>query len=413
MKETLNKQIPKNSEDISPMNILVTKDITFYNPLKDVHTARQPIAGCAWVETSEGVVMIDTLLTVGAAKQVAKYVQGKIKYIIYTHGHLDHVGGAPAFLADQPEIIASKYLPDRLDRYKRLRPHRARISAQQFNIPEVLDTRDYVYPTKTFLGEMTISLGDKTFELYTARAETDDACWVYVPEIKSAFIGDLMLGVFPNIGNPWKPTRFTLDWVKALEQIRAKEPEYVFCNGGGVMYKGKQVIEALNANIEVIQSLYDQVIEYINQDMHITEMIHTVKVPNHLKTSPFLNPVYSRVEFFVLNAYRWLHGYFDHNPAHLLPRPEKEVMKEIYDLIGEPEKILNRAQELLDAKQPQLALQVLDVLIQGDPTNSEARKMRITLLKKIGAQDKCLMSRNAWYYFINQDKQFIRSHANL
>ncbi len=410
MSEKTNKLDSKKGKEISPMNVLSAIDVQFKNPLKDVHTANLPISGCAWVDTTDGVVLFDTLLTVGTGKKVLEKITGKIKYIIYSHGHRDHIGGAAAFIADQPEIIASKYLPDRLDKYKMLAQYRARISAQQFIIPEVIDHLDYIYPTKTFLGEMTISLGGKTFELHTTRAETDDSCWVYIPEINVAIIGDLMIGtgLFPNVGNPWKPTRFALDWAKALEKIRALEPEYVFCNGGGIIYKGKRALKALDHNIEVIRVMHDQVVDYINQDMHISEMIHKVKVPEHLKKSPFLKPFYSRPEFFVYNVYRWYHGYFDHNPAHLLPRPEKEVMKEIYGLIGDSDKILRRARELFDQNQAQLALQVLDVLIQAEPKNIEARKLRIVLLNELGNNDKCLMSRNAWFYFINQDKKFIR-----
>jgi alkyl sulfatase BDS1-like metallo-beta-lactamase superfamily hydrolase len=314
-------------------------------------------------------------------------------------------------LADNPEIIASKYLPDRLNKYKMLALHRARITAQQFNIPEVIPKFDYVYPTKTFLGEMTISLGDKTFELYTARAETDDVVWVYVPELNAVFIGDLMIGpgLFPNVGNPWKPTRFALDWAKTLEEIRDLNPKYVFSNGGSIFYKGKRALKALSHNIEVIRNMHDQVVNYINEGMHITKMIHEVKVPEHLKNSPFLKPLYSRPEFFVFNVYRWYHGYFDGNPANLLPRPEKEVMKELHDLIGDSQKILERSKALFSQDQAQLALQVLDVLIQTQPENIKARELRIELLKKLGANDNCLMSRNTWYYFINQDKKFIRS----
>ncbi|TFF99974.1 MAG: MBL fold metallo-hydrolase [Promethearchaeota archaeon] len=406
----VNRPEPNNGKKITPMNALSPMGIKFKDPLKDVHTANLLISGCGWVDTTDGVVLIDTLLSVGAGRKVFERIQGKIKYIIYTHGHGDHVGGTKAFLTDKPEIIANKYLPDRLDKYKMLAPHRARISAQQFNIPESTQKFEYIYPTKTFLGEMTISLGDKTFKLHTARAETDDCVWVYVPELNTAFIGDLMIGVglFPNVGNPWKPTRFALDWAKTLEEIRALEPEYIFCNGGGIMYKGKKALNALNDNIEVIRALHDQIVDLINQDMHITEMIHAVKVPDHLKKSPYLKPLYSRPEFFVFNVYRWYHGYFDHNPANLLPRPEKEVKKEIFGLIGDYDKILSRARELLDKNQAQLALQVLDVLIQAEPENIEARKLRIELLKELGSNDSCLMSRNSWYFFINQDKKFIR-----
>lgn len=383
--------------------------VTFKDPLEDVHTAVMPIAGCAWVDTTDGVVLIDTLINIKPAERVMERIKGKIKYIIYTHGHMDHVGGAKAFMKDDPEVLASKYLPDRFEKYQITAAHRSLINQIQFNLPPIKRPVNYVYPTKTFLGDMTFTLGDKTFELHTDRAETDDAVWVWVPEIKCAFIGDLMVGVFPNIGNPYKPTRFALDWAKALEKVRAFDPEFVFCNGGGVVYEGKKAKDALDANIEVIRDMHDQVVKYINEDMHITEMIHKVKVPDHLKKSPYLRQVYSRPEFFVFNVYRWYHGYFDHNPANLLPRPEKEVMNEIFNLIGDSSKILDRAKDLLESNQPQLGLQVLDVLIQAEPVNIAARELRVKILTTLSKGDKCLMSKNAWFYSLKLDKKLIRS----
>jgi len=34
--------------------------------------------------------------------------------------------------------------------------------------------------------------------------------------------------------------------------------------------------------------------------------------------------------------------------------------------------------------------------------------MRIELLKALGAEDTCLMSKNAWVYYINKDEKFLR-----
>lgn len=395
---------------MSGIQVITGQKVQFKNPLKDVHTAILPIAGCAWIDTTDGVVVIDTLISRGAAKKAKEQITGKVKYIIYTHGHMDHVVGTSAFMDEGTEVIASKYLPDRFDRYKMLAPYRAHIAAVQFNLPEVVVPMKFVYPTKTFFGDMTIKLGGKTFELHTARAETDDVCWVYVPELKAAFIGDLIIGRnFPNIGNPWKPTRFALDWAKTLEEVRELKPEYIFCSGAGIMYKGEEAREALDANIEVIRNLHDQVVEYINEGIHITEMIHKVKIPDHLKNNPYLMPAYSRPEFFTFNVYRWYHGYFDNNPAHLIPRPEKEVKGEILKLIGDSNKIIKRSEELFEDKQAQLALEILDILIQAEPENVEARKLRIKLLKTLAKNDYCLMSRNAWVYYINKDKKLIRS----
>ncbi|NVM37887.1 MAG: MBL fold metallo-hydrolase [Candidatus Lokiarchaeota archaeon] len=411
MKEEYLQPKSHKKGNIGGINVLNLREPIFKDPLEDVHTAALPIAGCAWIDTKDGVVLIDTLLYPKAAERVMERIKGKIQFIIYTHGHYDHVGGTKAFMKDNPEIIANKFLPDRLDRYEMLAPYRARIAAMQFNIPETdKPARKLVRPTKTFLGDMIFTLGGKTFELHTAIAETDDVCWVFIPELKAAFIGDLIIGnQFPNVGNPWKPTRFALSWAKELERVRALEPEHVFCNGAATHFKGNEAIAALDVNIEVIRSMHDQIVEYINQDMHISEMIHAVKIPDHLKKSPYLRTFYSRPEFFVYNVYRWYHGYFDHNPAHLLPRPEKEVMNEIFGLIWDSEKIINRVEELFSKGQSQLALEVLDVLIQSKPADIEARKLRIKLLKAIGENDTCLMSRNTWHYFINKDKETIHS----
>jgi len=385
------------------------EDLTFDQPLKDVHTARLPISGCAWIETGDGIVLIDTMIDPGISEKIFEKINGKIKYIIYTHGHGDHVGGAKAFMRDNPEVIANKYLPDRLDKYKMIAPYRARINAQQFNLPEIVLKRDYVYPTTTFIGQMTLSLGDKTFELRTARGETDDVCWVHVPEINTAFIGDLLIRSFPNIGNPWKPTRFALDWVKTLEKIRSMNLDYVFYGGAGNYHTGEEVYKALTDNIDVIRSLHDQTVDLINEGVHITEMIHQVEIPKHLKKSPYLNQTYSRTEFFVFNVYRWYHGYFDGNPAHLLPRPEQEVLKEIFNLIGEEDKILNRVKELIDRKRPYMALEILDIIFQVNPDNKKVRGLRLKILESLHEEDACMMSRNVWKYFMQKDKKFLNS----
>ncbi|MBW2622676.1 MAG: MBL fold metallo-hydrolase [Deltaproteobacteria bacterium] len=395
------------------VQVLATQEVRFAQPHPDVHVARILIANASWVNTSEGTVVIDTLLFPLVGQKMMEKVRetgGPVKYIIYTHGHGDHVGGAPAFLEDSPEIIAQRLIMDRFESYRILAEHRARITAIQFNRPmrqPMPGDPSPVLPTRLYDESMTFTLGDKTFELYHARAETDDTTWVFVPEIKTAFVGDLIIAGFPNIGNPWKPTRFALPWARVLEKVREKEPDLVIAHGGRAVYEGPEAREILDVNIEAIYSIHDQVVDYINQDVPVDEMIHMVKLPGHLAQHPFLPFVYSRPEFAVYNIYRWYHGYFDHNPAHLLPRPDREVNEEVFNLIGSGEAVINRSRELFTQDQAQLALQVLDVLLKKEPDNIEARKLHLDILEVLHEKDYCLMSRNTWVYFMDQDREII------
>jgi alkyl sulfatase BDS1-like metallo-beta-lactamase superfamily hydrolase len=395
--------------------VIASSNVEFEHPHPDVYVAKILIANASWVNTTEGIVVVDTLLNpIVADKMKARVAEtgGPIKYVFYTHGHRDHVGGSSVFIDNQPEFIAQRLLTERLEKYDILKEHHHRIAAIQFNLsfdPE-RSLPQVIQPTQTFDEHMQFKLGDKTFELFHARAETDDATWVFVPEIKTVFVGDLIIAGYPNIGNPWKPTRFALPWARALEDVRAKDAALLIAHGGRAVYQGKEEVkELLDVNIEGIYSIHDQVVDCINKDMPVDEIIHEVKLPDHLKDHKALAFIYSRPEFAVYNIYRWYHGYFDHNPAHLLPRPDREVNAEIFNLIGDADAILKRAGELFGQGQAQLALQVLDVLFKQEPENIEARKLHLKILEKLCEEDYCLMSRNTWVYFMEKDREFLES----
>jgi len=421
--KAISNQAKDKGNQNKAIQLVKHSDVDFVNPHPDVHVAKIQISSASWVKTTDGIVLVDTLLNPGVAGKMKEKIQetggGPIKHIIYTHHHLDHIGGASVFMDDNPEVIGHRFLPEDIEKYQILKEHRARIGSIQFNIPydvkryDVKKSLQFVPPTRLFDESMTFSLGDKTFELYHARAETDDAVWVYVPEIKAVFGGDLAVTGFPGIGNPYKPTRFTLPWIRTLEAMRDKKPELLIAHGGEAVVQGDDLKELFDVAIEGISSIHDQVVDCINQDMPINEMIHAVKLPDHLKDHRYLQFVYSRPEFAVQNIYRWYHGYFDHNPAHLLPRPDSEVNTEIFNLIGDTGVILSRSTELFKKGQAQLALQVLDILLKRDPDDIKARKLHLQILEELCEEDYCLMSRNTWVYFMDKDREFLRSKGEL
>jgi hypothetical protein len=58
-------------------------------------------------------------------------------------------------------------------------------------------------------------------------------------------------------------------------------------------------------------------------------------------------------------------------------------------------------------------LRIQDVEFHDLREDIGARKLRIELLEQLGSEDYCLMSRNAWVYFIDKDKEFLRTKGVL
>ncbi|MCB1261323.1 MAG: MBL fold metallo-hydrolase [Acidimicrobiales bacterium] len=116
--------------------------------------------------------------------------------IVYTHGHLDHVGGAAAVIADnegrgpRPAVVAHANVPVRFDRYVRTAGHNAAINARQFGgsaidrgaisgLAEQWLTGLGVRPTTTYTDQLRLHVGDLVLDLHHGRGETDDHTWAW------------------------------------------------------------------------------------------------------------------------------------------------------------------------------------------------------------------------------------------
>ncbi len=350
-----------------------------------------------FVITNEGVVVIDSTVSREGGEavlaEIRKLTSLPIRYLIYTHGHADHVSGASVFKREGAIVIGHRNVVRRFDRYTKLWSHHIAINQLQFR--KNLSTLEpvFVYPDITYDQEFTFELGGKTFRLIHGKGETDDATVIYIPEDRVVYAGDFLIWTFPNIGNPNKVIRYEKEWYETLERVQSWNPKAIGTGHGPALLDPEEIQGALSHNIEVLKLLHERTIEYINKGAAEEQAVAEIELPEHLLNSPYLAQIYGTREFVIRGIYRRYTGWFNGNPTHLAPAPSEDVRREIAGLIGDTRAVLDRANELRANGQVQLSLHLIDLVIGEPEVKKEAVQFKKTALLELADQ-----ARNLFYH---------------
>lgn len=331
-----------------------------------------------------------------AAKAIRELTPEPLLLIVYTHGHVDHVGGAPALLdsarergEERPTIWGHADVPRRLDRYLATRGWNNEVNRRQFRLPPGVDAfpKRFVYPDRTYENHMELDLAGEAVELHHARAETDDATWVWLPQREVALVGDLSVQSLPNTGNPNKAQRFTLGWAEALESIAARRPQAVV-PGHGDPIRGEYALEVLSETARALRYLHDAVLERLNRGLWPDEVVDSgIRLPRDLERKRYLRPIYGCVPFVVRDVLRAYAGWWGGNPADLIPAHRGDVARDVIDTAGR-EALIERIRALHEAGEDRRALHLAVLLTQADPGDPEGSALVAEICENLaGSED--------------------------
>jgi alkyl sulfatase BDS1-like metallo-beta-lactamase superfamily hydrolase len=371
------------------------------------------------LSTDAGLVLFDTSLEVfgpGILASVRRWSDRPVHALVYTHGHVDHVGGAHAWIAEarergvpEPNVIGHENVPPRFDRYDLTSGYNVAINLRQFG--GTRGARDialqggkagrfgpseWVRPRTTFRERLRFRAGGLEIELRHARGETDDHLWAWIPERRALCVGDFVMWVFPNAGNPQKVQRYPLEWARALREMAALGAEILLPAHGLPVGGADRIRRVLGDTADALESIVEQSLRLLNEGAPLDTLLHEVRVPSHLVERPYLRPVYDEPEFVIRNVWRLYGGWYDGNPSRLKPAPDRAVAAELATLAGGAGALARRARELADAGDLRLACHLAELAGLAAPSDREVHATRAEIYQRRRDAELSLMAKGVY-----------------
>ena len=337
-----------------------------------------------------------------ALEHLRRWRDVPVDTIVYTHGHVDHVSGAQAFLDGaaerghpSPTVVAHDAVGRRFDRYDLTREYNEIINARQFRSSFRFGSfrGDWVKPEVTYRDGLDLEVGEARLRLIHEKGETDDHTIAWVPRIRALFSGDLVIWSFPNAGNPQKVQRYPADWAAALRRMIDLRPEFLFPAHGLPVAGTERIAGLLDDTASALEGLVRDTLAMMNAGAPLDEIVHTVRVPQHLLDKPYLRPSYDEPEFVVRNIWRLYGGWHDGNPARLKPAPDRAVAAEVADIAGGAVALARRAEELCTAGDLRLACQLVEWAAQAAPSDAAVHATRADVYRIRRDSELSLMAR--------------------
>ncbi len=351
------------------------------------------------IETPAGSVQLNAGMGMEAPvidANFKRFNDTPVHTLIFTQGHVDHVGGTAYFREQNPglRVVASSRFAEHQAYDTRLAPFRGNRSAfafadkfaDAFNYYKAQGYSDFPaqdQPTPDLLVEerMAFELGGTNFELIALPgAETNDSLIVWLPQHKICFTGNLFgcpFGHFPNLvtirGDRY---REALVVAHAVDTVRALQPEMI-CYGHHAPIIGSELIQdELTALYNAIHYVHDETVKGMNEGKDVHTLMAEITLPPEME----VGQGYGKVSWSVRAIWESYGGWFHHqSTTELYAIPQSSVAMDLVELAGGAEAIVERAAEQHAHGQHEKALHLLDIVRDAGADTGQSRALGATV----------------------------------
>ena len=388
------------------------------------------LANITFVRGKKGWIVFDPVTSLEAARAGLELINEQIEdlpvtAVIYSHSHGDHFGGVrgvvdPDRLATgKVEILAPRdfmehtiseniYAGNAMNRrlfyqYGVLLPaspfgHAGQGLAQNISAGNI----GLLPPTRVIedgISELVVD-GVKMVFQNTPGTEAPSEMNTYFPEKKALWMAENVTGTIHNIYTlRGAPVRDALAWSKYISRalyLFGQDAEVMFASHHWPRWGNDRIQEVLRAQRDAYAHLNNQVLHYANQGVTINQIQNVYEVPPSLEDEWYARGYHGSPEHnsrAVINRYL---GYWDANPATLIPLSPEDSAPLYVEMMGGADKIIRSGRKLYDEGKYFYAQEILDKLVWAEPHNQEAKDLLADVFEQIGYQQENPGLRNSF-----------------
>jgi len=384
-----------------------------------------------FVRGKTGWIVLDPLVSAETMRAAWKLFQehvGKglpVTTVIYSHSHGDHWGGVRG-VVDEADVRAGKVqilAPRDFMEYavsENIYAGNAMNRRMFYQYGVLLPVNPYGFVTQGLghgvsKGNVGLIAPTRIVEKDIEEIEVDGVRMIfqntpfteapsemntYIPEMKALWMAENVVASLHNIYTlRGALVRDSLNWSKYINQalyMFGQEADVMLASHHWPRWGNARVQEILRSQRDLYANFNNQVLHLANQGVTINEIHNVYQLPKSIQQKWDCRGYHGSVQHnarAVVNRYL---GYWDCNPATLIPVPESESAPLYVEMMGGSAKVIARARQLHDQGKYLLAQEILNKLVHAEPSNTEAKDLLADVFEQIGYQQENPGLRNSF-----------------
>lgn len=388
------------------------------------------LANMTLVKGDTGWIIFDVLLsseTSSAALNLVNETLGElpVRAVVYSHSHIDHFGGVLGVTSEaqvqagEVQVIAPRgfmeeaiaenvYAGNAMSRRAGYQYGRFIPSSPFGQVDSAIGkglsagTTGLIAPTLVIADDYEQHTIDGVTMVFqnTPGTEAPAEMNTWFPEQKVFWAAENISATVHNIYTlRGALVRDALQWSRQINEALyrfGREAEVMVSSHNWPRWGNDRIQEVMRAQRDAYANLNNQILFLANQGVTINEIHNEYQVPPSLQQQWNVRQ-YHGSEFHnaraVLNRYL---GYWDGNPATLAPLSPSDSAPLYVEMMGGADAILSRAQELIEAGDYRLAMEILNKLVYAEPDNQVASDLLADVFEQLGYQYESASMRNVF-----------------